>query len=143
MYTRCIAAVTLIVIMASASAVNAQVFSDKLVGQKSQALADSLKHSDYPYALPIWGDKATKRGFKLPYSAGISVQYFGQRSDIVIDNLMVGFNNNAMHNLDGLARLPQCRKQRMAGTCPGGRKRWVLRAGAAGGRGCGGPPPAS
>jgi hypothetical protein len=108
---RCTAAVVLIAIVACASNVNAQVFSDKIVGQKSQALADSLKHSDYPYALPIWGDKATARGFKLPYSAGLSLQYFGQRSDLVIDNLMVGFNNNAMYELDGLVRFDKAKSR--------------------------------
>ena len=59
-----------------------QVFTNKEVGQKNAALVDSLKHSEYPYALPIWGAKATQRGYSLPYSAGLSLQYFGQRSDI-------------------------------------------------------------
>jgi hypothetical protein len=94
----------LIACMALAAAAQAQVFSNKEVGKKSAALADSLKHSKYPYALPIWGDKATKRGYSLPYSAGVSLQYFGQESDILIDNLMVGFNHGTMHDLDGLVR---------------------------------------
>ena len=49
----------------------AQVYSNMEVGKKNQQLADSLKASEYPYALPIWGAKATKLGFNLPYSAGI------------------------------------------------------------------------
>ena len=97
-------AVLLIAVMTWVAAADAQVFSNKEVGKKSAALADSLKQSEYPYALPIWGDKATKRGFSLPYSAGLSVQYFGQRSDILIDNLLVGFNSGTMYNLDGLVR---------------------------------------
>ena len=72
---------------------SAQVYSDKVVGKKNADLADSLKQSDYPYALPIWGDKATKMGFDLPYSAGLSVQYLWQESELVIENLQVGFNN--------------------------------------------------
>ncbi len=83
---------------------HAQTFSDKIVGVKNQALADSLKQAEYPYALPIWGDKATKRGFDLPYSAGVSLQYFGQRTDILINNLEVGFNNGPKHNLDNIVR---------------------------------------
>jgi hypothetical protein len=82
----------------------AQVFSNKEVGKKNEQLADSLKKSDYPYALPIWGDKVTKAGYDLPYSAGISTQYFWQESAIIIDNLMVGFNNGEMYNLDGIVR---------------------------------------
>lgn len=94
----------LIACMSAPAVVHAQVFSDKVVGEKNQALADSLKHSKYPYALPIWGDKATRRGYNLPYSAGLSLQYFGQRSDILINNLKVGFNGGTMHDLDGLIR---------------------------------------
>jgi len=96
-------ALVLLAVLASASA-HAQVFSNKEVGKKSRSLADSLKHSEYPYALPIWGAKATKRGFSLPYSAGVSVQYFGQKSNLVIDNLQVGFNHGPMVDLDGVVR---------------------------------------
>ena len=53
----------------------AQVYSNKEVGAKNAPLVDSLKQVAYPYALPIWGDKATKRGYTLPYSAGLSLQY--------------------------------------------------------------------
>lgn len=87
----------------------AQVFSNKVVGKKNEALADSLKKSDYPYVLPIWGEKATKRGFNLPYSAGLSAQYFSQESLILIDNLSVGFNNGTMYNLDGLVRFDEAK----------------------------------
>ncbi len=82
----------------------AQVFTNKEVGKKNAELIDSLKKSEYPYSLPIWGEKATKRGYKLPYSAGLSVQYFWQKSDLIIDNLKVGFNNGPMYELDELVR---------------------------------------
>lgn len=83
---------------------NAQVFSNKEVGPKNQTLSDSLKNSEYPYELPIWGEKATKAGYNLPYSAGISAQFFYQESEIVIENLHVGFNQGPMYDLDGLVR---------------------------------------
>jgi len=98
-------------VLAFASPARAQVFSNKVVGEKNAAYADSLKHSVYPYALPIWGDKATKRGYDLPYSAGLSMQYFGQRSDIVIENLMVGFNGGTMHDLDGIVRFDKAKSR--------------------------------
>jgi hypothetical protein len=82
----------------------AQVFSNKVVGKKNTEKIDSLKKSEYPYVLPIWGDKATKRGFDLPYSAGVSAQYFWAEAEILIDNLSVGFNNGPMYNLDGIVR---------------------------------------
>lgn len=82
----------------------AQIFSNKEVGKKNEREIDSLKAAQYPYALPIWGDKATGMGFNLPYSAGLSVQYFIQESDLIIENLMVGFNNSEMYNVDNLIR---------------------------------------
>lgn len=86
-----------------------QVFTNKEVGKKNEDLADSLKQSEYPYSLPIWGDKATKAGYSLPYSAGLSMQYFAQESLIIIDNLYVGFNNGPMYDLDGIVRFDEAK----------------------------------
>jgi opacity protein-like surface antigen len=86
-----------------------QVYSDKAVGKKQQAEIDSLKSTPYPYALPIWGEKATQKGFTLPLSAGLSAQYFWSKSDIIIDNLSVGFNDGPMYNLDGIVRFDDAR----------------------------------
>jgi hypothetical protein len=76
----------------------------KEVGKKNELLVDSIKSVEYPYALPILGKKTAQKGFNLPYSAGLSTQYFWQRSDIIIENLMVGFNNGEMYNVDGVIR---------------------------------------
>ena len=79
----------------------AQVYANidykKLAGEAVEA-------KKYPYILPIWGAKATERGFQLPYSAGFSVQYLWQESDLVIDNLQVGFNNGPMYDVDEIIR---------------------------------------
>ena len=83
---------------------SAQVYTDKLVGKKKTTEIDSLKKSEYPYILPIWGKKATEKGFKLPYSAGVSVNYFWQRSDLILEKLNVGFNGGKMVNLDEVVR---------------------------------------
>ncbi len=96
--------------------INGQVFTNKEVGKKNEELADSLKKSEYPYSLPIWGAKATKAGYNLPYSAGFSAQYFTQKSDLVIDNLNVGFNNGPMYNLDGLVRFDEAKSTASAAT---------------------------
>lgn len=87
----------------------AQVFTNKEVGKKNDILIDSLKKSEWPYALPIWGKKVTAMGYDLPYSAGLSVQYFNQVSDLLIENLMVGFNNGTMYNVDELIRFDKSR----------------------------------
>src|SRR6267154_2803204 len=81
-----------------------QVYSNKEVGKKNTQKIDSLKNSEYPYVLPILGKQATKRGFSLPYSAGIGINYLWQKSDLVINNLQLGFNNGPLHNLDQVVR---------------------------------------
>lgn len=96
--------IVLILFIASTITLNAQVFSNKEVGKKNLELIDSLKVSDYPYSLPIWGDKATKAGYNLPYSAGLSMNYLWQESDLIINNLKVGFNNGPMYELDNIVR---------------------------------------
>jgi len=84
--------------------VNAQVYTNKVVGAKNEVLIDSLKSTEYPYALPILGAKATARGYDLPYSAGIGVNYLWTESALIIDNLFVGFNNGPMYDLDEIIR---------------------------------------
>lgn len=81
-----------------------QVYTNKVVGKKNAAEIETLKTQEYPYSLPIWGDKATKKGYKLPLSAGVSVNYITMQSDLIIDNLKVGFNNGPMYDLDEIIR---------------------------------------
>ncbi len=81
-----------------------QVYSNKVVGQKNISEIDSIKTADYPYSLPIWGQKATSKGFQLPYSAGLGINYFSQESDLIIENLQVGFNNNEKFDLSEVIR---------------------------------------
>lgn len=84
--------------------VTAQYTTDKVVGPKNTALVDSLKKVTYPYVFPIWGQKVINKGFRLPLPAGLSMQYVWQQSDLVINNLQVGFNNGPKQNLDELIR---------------------------------------
>src|SRR6478609_1686422 len=81
-----------------------QVYSNKEVGKKNAQKIDSLKHSEYPYVLPILGKQATKKGFSLPYSAGIGINYLWQKSELVINNLQVGFNHGPLTNVDQIIR---------------------------------------
>ncbi|MGZ8537219.1 MAG: hypothetical protein ACXWV9_03100, partial [Flavisolibacter sp.] len=81
-----------------------QVYTNKEVGKKNKSLIDSLKKTEYPYTLPIWGKKAAALGYDLPYSAGIGVNTFWQKSDLIIENLLVGFNNGTMYDLDEIVR---------------------------------------
>lgn len=86
------------------SAATGQVYSNREVGKKNEALVDSIKKSEYPYALPIWGKKAAKLGFNLPYSAGLGINYLSQESDLVIENLKIGFNHGDLIPLDQVVR---------------------------------------
>lgn len=81
------------------------------MGAKNQLLIDSLKHSEYPYVLPILGEQATKRGFQLPYSAGVGLNYFYQKSELVLNNLEVGFNGGQKYNLDNIVRFNGAQSQ--------------------------------
>src|SRR5262245_55013148 len=102
-------ALVLLGFLSCATAAHAQVYSNKKTIRMDEAIVDSLKQLKYPYMLPIWGAKAVQRGFDLPHSAGVSLQYFGQRSDLLIDNLMVGFNNGPLFDLDGIVRFDKAR----------------------------------
>ena len=84
-----------------------QVYTNKEVGKKNEALIDSMKAEPYPYILPIWGAKANCKRIYLPYSAGISVNYIQQESALIIDNLFVGFNNGPMYDLDEIIRFDE------------------------------------
>jgi hypothetical protein len=82
----------------------AQVYTNKEMGKKNADLIDSLKRTEYPYSLPIWGKKVTKKGYNLPYSAGLGINYVWQKSDLIINNISIGFNNGPMHNVDEVIR---------------------------------------
>ena len=84
--------------------VSSQVYTNKVVGAKNQAYADSLKKTEYPYSLPIWGAKAAARGYDLPFSAGLGINYLWQESDLIMEDLFVGFNNGPMYDLDEIVR---------------------------------------
>lgn len=89
--------VSLFILLLFISAIgNAQVYAD-LNKEKPES-------PDYPYLLPIWGQKVKDKGFDLPYSAGIGVNYLWQNSDILISNVAIGFNGGELINVDELIR---------------------------------------
>jgi hypothetical protein len=100
---KCIVATAVLIVFASGPAFG-QLGPDKLIFESDQALIDSLKRTEYPYLFPIWGDKVQKLGITMPLSAGLSVNYLWQESDLVIDNLSVGFNGGPQASLDEVIR---------------------------------------
>ncbi|PQB04335.1 hypothetical protein [Aureitalea marina] len=83
-----------------------QVFSDKVVSEERIELVDSIADEPYPYLLPIWGKKVIEKGFDIPYSAGLGINYVTQESEILVQNLQVGFNNGELIELDEFIRFP-------------------------------------
>jgi hypothetical protein len=81
-----------------------QVYTNKIAGKKNEALKDSVESKGYPYVLPILGKQTAAKGFQLPYSAGIGVTFLWQESDLIISDLMVGFNNGPMYDMDEIIR---------------------------------------
>lgn len=92
------------------TSVNAQVYSNKIIKK------DSAAKKEYNFLLPIWGKKVTEKGFDLPYSAGIGINYLLQKSDLIIDNLQVGFNNQEKYALDDIIRFDKAEASAMAVT---------------------------
>ncbi len=73
-----------------------QVYTDK-----PKVLTDT---ATFKTLLPIFGNKVRELGFDIPYSAGLSVNYLWQKSDIKISNVNVGFNDGPLYDVDELIR---------------------------------------
>ena len=84
----------------------AQVYSNKILNESRKAALDSVAKDPYPYLLPIWGEKVIKRGYDIPYSAGLGINYVAQKSDILVNKLRVGFNNGELLDLDDFISFP-------------------------------------
>lgn len=79
-----------------ASSVYSQVYADLSAEVADQETKKNL--------LPIFGNKVRELGFDLPNSAGLGVNYIWQKSNIVISDVAVGFNNGPIYNVDELLR---------------------------------------
>jgi hypothetical protein len=96
----------LFVIIGFSSCINAigQIFTNREIDPLDSLARVEAKKKEYPYLLPFLGKKTAAAGFDLPYSAGVSVQYFSQTSDIILENLKVGFNGGEVNDLSGLVK---------------------------------------
>jgi len=68
-------------------------YASREISKKQQAYIDSLKQVEYNYIFPIWGQKAYKQGFDLPYPAGLMVNYIWIKQSIIMDNFQLGVQN--------------------------------------------------
>lgn len=63
---------------------------------------DDATPLEYPYVLPILGDKVAEKGFQLPLPQGIMINTFYGVQDLSISGLQVGFNDGSLINLDSI-----------------------------------------
>jgi hypothetical protein len=64
------------------------------VRSKHQAYTDSLKQVKYDNILPIWGQKAYKKGFDIPYPTGAMINFVWVRQGLLIDDIALGLKTD-------------------------------------------------
>lgn len=70
-------------------------YSTKKVKSKHQVYTDSIKQVEYNYVFPIFGQAAYKKGFDIPYPAGIMGNFMWLKQGILIDNLQLGIKTDS------------------------------------------------
>ena len=75
---------------------HAQYASTK-VKSKHEAYTDSLKQVEYNYVFPILGQGAYKKGFDIPYPAGLMANYMWLKQNLIFENMQLGIKTD---NLD-------------------------------------------
>ena len=83
----------LFIVLVSINTVSAQYATTK-VRSKYQAYTDSLKQVKYDNVLPIWGQKAYKKGFDIPYPTGAMINFVWVRQGLLIDNISLGLKTD-------------------------------------------------
>jgi hypothetical protein len=69
-------------------------YTTKKIKSKHQIYTDSLKQVEYNYTFPFLGQEAYKRGFDIPYPAGIMGNYVWMQQGILIDNMQLGLKTD-------------------------------------------------
>lgn len=65
-------------------------YASKKVKSKHEAYTDSLKNVEYNYIFPILGQGAYRKGFDIPYPAGLMGNYMWMEQNITLDNFQLG-----------------------------------------------------
>ncbi|SNR74944.1 hypothetical protein SAMN06265371_11128 [Lutibacter agarilyticus] len=74
------------------------------ISDRLESYRDSLKRTPYEWHLPIMGEKIRKMGFDIPYPNGISFTYAASKQDILLSDAYVGFSEDELLPIDGIAR---------------------------------------
>lgn len=65
-------------------------YANTKIKTKHEAYTDSLKQVDYDYIFPILGQGAYRKGFDIPYPAGLMANYMWMRQNLIFDNMKLG-----------------------------------------------------
>lgn len=90
-----------ILVLLSTESVSAQ-YAIKEINPYHEAYHDSLKQREYPYTFPIFAKQAYKKGFDIPFTYGLSVAYYTQVQDVLINRTLIGLNNSEQIDVSGL-----------------------------------------
>ena len=71
----------------------AQYASTK-IKTKHEVYTDSLKQVEYNYVFPILGQGAYKKGFDIPYPAGLMANYMWMKQNLLFDNMQLGLKTD-------------------------------------------------
>lgn len=74
------------------------------ISDRMEAYTDSLKQTPYEWHLPIMGKKIRELGFDIPYPNGISFNYAFSKQDLLLSDAFVGFEEDGLIPIDGIAR---------------------------------------
>jgi len=64
------------------------------VKTKHESYVDSLKQVEYNYIFPFLGQGAYKKGFDIPYPAGLMANYMWMSQGLIFDNLELGIKTD-------------------------------------------------
>jgi len=71
----------------------------------AEAPASPRKHGIFP----LWGDAVRAKGFDLPNPYSVMFNYYHQSSELVINNLQLGFNGGPKRNFDDIVHIPKAK----------------------------------
>jgi len=77
-----------LIVISSTASMYAQVPEYDLL--RTQVEKDSLATVEYPYIFPLFGENIVRKGFDLPLPIGISISYYQQSMDVIIDSVALG-----------------------------------------------------
>ena len=74
----------------------------KIIGDRNEALIDSLENTPYGYVLPFLGKEVRKKGYDIPLPTGIMLGFYTSEQDLVINALSVSRGDDELTDISDL-----------------------------------------